>query len=109
MREVNQAFEGHKKGFHQLSGDMQLDLPPPLQKLNVSGKVEEGELNITKYVQAETHFHVQADYFSKNMRQFFDPCVDRVIELIQSQIAQVESKRNRVKVCPSSSHIKDTS
>lgn len=28
----------------------------------------------------------------------FDPCIDRVVELIQGQIQQVERTKNRVKV-----------
>jgi len=32
------------------------------------------------------------------MRYFFDDCIDGVIELIQSQVTQIENKRNRVKV-----------
>jgi hypothetical protein len=31
--------------------------------------------------------------------KIFDPCVDKVVELIQGQINQVELKRFRVKVC----------
>ena len=36
--------------------------------------------------------------FSEEMKSFFDPCVDGVVELIQGQIQQVEKKKNRVKV-----------
>ena len=36
--------------------------------------------------------------FSEEMKSFFDPCVDGVVELIQGQIQQVEVKKNRVKV-----------
>jgi len=36
--------------------------------------------------------------FSEEMKSFFDPCVDGVVELIQGQIQQVERKKNRVKV-----------
>jgi hypothetical protein len=36
--------------------------------------------------------------FSEDMRSFFDPCVDQVIELIQGQILQVEKTKNRVRV-----------
>ena len=32
------------------------------------------------------------------MRDFFDDCINGAIELIQSQITQVENKRSRVKV-----------
>jgi hypothetical protein len=36
------------------------------------------------------------------MRSFFDPSVDRIVELIKGQISQVEKKRSRVKVNSSS-------
>jgi hypothetical protein len=36
--------------------------------------------------------------FSEEMKSFFERCVDGVIEQIQSQIQQVEVKKNRVKV-----------
>jgi hypothetical protein len=36
--------------------------------------------------------------FSAEMKGFFDPCVDKVVELIQGQIQQVERKKHRVKV-----------
>jgi hypothetical protein len=42
--------------------------------------------------------HCVANHFSDEMRYFFDDCIDGVIELIQSQITQVENKRNRVRV-----------
>jgi hypothetical protein len=35
---------------------------------------------------------------SEEMQSFFDPCVDQIIDLIQSQIQNVERLRNRVKV-----------
>lgn len=35
------------------------------------------------------------------MQEFFDPCVDNVIELIEKQNLQVEQKHNRVKVSSS--------
>lgn len=49
MRAVMKDFEDHKKAFTQQSGDMHFDLPPPFQdKLNIPGKVDRGELTITK-------------------------------------------------------------
>ena len=50
MRKVMADFEGHKKAFHQDSDDMHIDLPEPLNKLNIPGKVENGDLLITKFV-----------------------------------------------------------
>ena len=38
------------------------------------------------------------DRDSDDMRFFFEDCIDEVIELIQGQINQIESKKHRVKV-----------
>ncbi|KAF2117305.1 hypothetical protein BDV96DRAFT_571885 [Lophiotrema nucula] len=81
MREVMQRFEALKKGFNKFSNDMHMDLPEPLHTLTYGGKVEMGELTITR----------------DDMSQFFHDCIDNVIELVQGQINQVEGKRHRVK------------
>jgi hypothetical protein len=81
MRRLMQAFELQKKDFKGASPDMQIELPPPLHKINIPGRVEEGILTIT----------------NDDMRFFFDDCINEVIDLIQSQIGQVEDKRSRVK------------
>ena len=43
-------------------------------------------------------YHAPLIQLSEDMRYFFDYCINRTIELIRSQMAQVEGKRNRVKV-----------
>lgn len=48
MRYVMRQFESHKRAFHGASHEMAIELPDPLHKLNIDGKVEEGELTITK-------------------------------------------------------------
>jgi len=61
---------------------MKMDLPEgPLDNLTIGEKVNGGELTIT----------------NEEMQSFFDPCVDQIIDLIQSQIQNVERLRNRVK------------
>lgn len=42
--------------------------------------------------------YLTADDASDDMRFFFDDCINQVIELIQSQITQVEKKKSRIKV-----------
>jgi hypothetical protein len=37
--------------------------------------------------------------YSEDMRSFFDPHVDRIIELIQDHILQIEDKGRTVAVC----------
>ncbi|KAL2073566.1 hypothetical protein VTL71DRAFT_10892 [Oculimacula yallundae] len=81
MRLVMKKFEMLKKTFSGTGGLLKLDLPGSLSELNIPRRVTQGELSIT----------------SQEMKGFFDPCVDSVVELIQSQIQQVEGRNNRVK------------
>ncbi|PVH78397.1 hypothetical protein DL98DRAFT_590324 [Cadophora sp. DSE1049] len=81
MRQVMKRFEGLKKAFPRDNRPLKLDLPGPLSELNIPRRVSQGELTIS--------YH--------EMKEFFDPCVDTVLELIQNQILQVEQKNNRVK------------
>jgi hypothetical protein len=99
MRAVMKVFDEKKKKFSNNVRDMKLDLPKPLDNLNIPGKVLGGELTITKYV-AFILFGLSVGLtgFSEEMKSFFDWCVDGVVELIQGQIQQVEIKKNRVKV-----------
>jgi hypothetical protein len=48
MRLVIKQFDGFKKNFKGDSATMRIDLPAPIDKINVSGRVKEGELTITK-------------------------------------------------------------
>jgi hypothetical protein len=50
MRAVMKAFDGQKRKFSNNVRDVKLDLPEPLDNLNIAGKVSEGELTITGYV-----------------------------------------------------------
>ncbi|KAI9868488.1 MAG: hypothetical protein M1813_005932 [Trichoglossum hirsutum] len=79
MRVVMKIFDEAKRKFPKHNKKM--DLPKPLDNLNVPGKVFGGEIGISY----------------EDMRSFFDPCVDQVIELIQGQILQVEKTKNRVR------------
>jgi hypothetical protein len=47
MRLVMKAFDARKKVFANHVPEMKLDLPKPLDKLNITGRVVEGELRIT--------------------------------------------------------------
>jgi len=81
MRELMQGFDKHKGKFNRDHRDIKMDLPYPLHNLNIDNKVVGGEITIT----------------NEDMRSFFDPCVNRIIELIQGQIDQINMKRTRVK------------
>jgi hypothetical protein len=48
MRSLMKQFTMHKKAFHRKTETMSLDLPYPLDKLNIPGKVHSGEITITK-------------------------------------------------------------
>ncbi len=50
LRSLIRQFEAQKKLFQGLPGDIKLDMPPPLNKLTIDGRVREGELTITRYV-----------------------------------------------------------
>jgi hypothetical protein len=50
MRVLMKDFDERKKKFSNNARDMKLDLPEPLENLNIPGKVLEGELTITVYV-----------------------------------------------------------
>lgn len=49
MRKIMEQFDGLKKRFVASSPDMHIELPEPLDKITVPGKVYQGELTITKY------------------------------------------------------------
>lgn len=50
MRAVMKVFDEKKKKFSNKVRDMKLDLPTPLDNLNIPGKVVAGELTITASV-----------------------------------------------------------
>lgn len=50
MRELMANFDYIKTRFHQGEGDMPLDLPHPLGDLNLTDKVDGGQIMISKYV-----------------------------------------------------------
>lgn len=51
MRAVIEKFNGIKRKFSNTARrDMKLDLPKPLDNLNIPGKVIQGEITITLYV-----------------------------------------------------------
>ncbi|OXV10191.1 hypothetical protein Egran_02048, partial [Elaphomyces granulatus] len=81
MRELMQGFDKHKRKFNRDYRDIKMDLPYPLHNLNRDNKVVGGEITIT----------------NKDMRSFFDLCVNQIIELIQGQINQINMQRERVK------------
>ena len=43
-------FDGYKRKFASNSRDMKIDLPEPLESLDIKGKVDKGLLTITPYI-----------------------------------------------------------
>lgn len=91
-------FEAEKKVFCADSEDVELELPAPLHTLNIPGRVEQGTLMISQQVNSVSGLVILLIPYSDEMKSFFDPCVDDIIELIDGQIAQVGARKNRVKV-----------
>jgi len=81
MRELMQGFDKYKRKFNRGHHDIKMDLPHPLDNLNKDNMVVGGEITITNEI----------------MKSFFDPCVDRIFELILGQTAQADRLRTRVK------------
>jgi len=99
MRFVMKQFDVYKKNFHATSPSKKIDLPEPIHKISIPGKVKDGELTITKYdLQPDYNNVMQLISCSAEMRSFFDPCVDGVIDLIQGQLHQIEKRGRRLKV-----------
>jgi hypothetical protein len=48
MRVLMQQFDILKRVFHQNTRDNMFDLPMPLGNLDIPGKVNEGQITITK-------------------------------------------------------------
>ncbi|KAH6665947.1 hypothetical protein B0J14DRAFT_203950 [Halenospora varia] len=82
MRAIMDTFDGHKKEFRSDGRDIKLDLTEPsLANITIDGKVDEGQITIK----------------SSDMKSFFDPCIDRILELVQGQVDQIGGTGYRVK------------
>lgn len=82
MRQVIKTFDEKKEVFtNRNKDDIHVILPAPLNTLR-GGGINEGELTIKHH----------------EMKDLFDECINRIIELIGGQIIQVEAQGNRVKV-----------
>jgi len=81
MRQLMKTFNEKKRMFHRTQRDIRMDLPEPLHDLDMGDRVVGGEITIT----------------NENMKSFFDPCVDQIVELIRGQVKQVARLRTRLK------------
>ncbi|KAK4962668.1 hypothetical protein LTR10_000295 [Elasticomyces elasticus] len=79
MRELIKRFEVQKTRFSTNTYDVKIDLPAPLDRLDIPDRVNEGELTIYK----------------DEMRVLFRYCMDSILDLIEEQMHQLEIKQNR--------------
>lgn len=84
MRELMKRFDEKKRQFSSATtGLIKFDLPPPLDNLNVEGRVDKGELTI----------------HPDEMGKIFKYCVNKVVELIDNLAERVSmDNAQRIKV-----------
>ena len=108
MRELMKDFDIRKKLFTGLEDDdIRLELPRPLDGLSIPGKVEEGDFVIPAYMYLSPKLIAMLTSSSKEMENFFDVCVEQVVELIKGHFVQIEKKGSKPKVLNPSSFILD--
>lgn len=108
MRELMKDFDIRKKLFTGLEDDdIRLELPHPLDHLSIPGKVEEGDFAIPAYVYLSPKLIAMLTSSSKEMENFFDVCVEQVVELIKGHFVQIEKKGSKPRVLNPSSFILD--
>jgi hypothetical protein len=56
MRKLMRTFDVIKKKFKKESKDVHIDLPGPLSNLTITGKVNQGEITITRSVANKRRF-----------------------------------------------------
>ncbi|KUJ14213.1 uncharacterized protein LY89DRAFT_720573 [Mollisia scopiformis] len=81
MTLLMRRFEEKKRSFVRTMKEIYLTLPQPMNINNILAGVLHSDLKIT----------------GEDMREFFDPCIDGIINLILGQFQQVHLKKNRVK------------
>jgi hypothetical protein len=100
MRELMKRFEKEKVQFSLSSHDVHLDLPAPLNMLNIDGRVKEGELTIYMYgpLREKTRPCVNCSCRDE-MRGLFNPSINSVVGLVEAQTKQLgEGLGRRLKV-----------
>ena len=76
---------------------MTIELPGPLNNINIAGKVVQGELTITRY-EIRTRFVPKLMFHSAEMQSFFHSSIDGVIQLIHGQLQSIEKMGRRLRV-----------
>lgn len=84
MRELMKRFDAKKKTFSNATqGTIRIDLPPPLDGLNIEGRVRDGELMISP----------------QEMGNIFKFCVNTIVEQIDGLAERVSmDQKSRIKV-----------
>ncbi|KAF3050005.1 hypothetical protein E8E11_009658 [Didymella keratinophila] len=81
MRDLMQRFDERKQAFTRESRDQYLDLPFPLENLNVPGVINEGQITITRSL----------------MEDFFDSCIDVIVEMVKWHMERIAERGSRPK------------
>ncbi|KAF2267873.1 actin-like ATPase domain-containing protein [Lojkania enalia] len=82
MRQLMRAFDAIKTNFTGDSGEeFTLDLPEPLENLNIPGVVDFGLITLK----------------GSQVERFFDACVEQVVDLIKGHMFQIEARGGRPK------------
>ncbi|KAH7115268.1 hypothetical protein B0J11DRAFT_471111 [Dendryphion nanum] len=77
MRELMKDFDARKHLFHaNYTKDINIDLPAPLNNLNIPGRVDRGEITIP----------------SDRMESFFDQSVEPIVTLINDHLKEIRKK-----------------
>ncbi|KIW07496.1 uncharacterized protein PV09_01461 [Verruconis gallopava] len=80
MRSIMAEFEGFKKAFGSGQREVRFRLPEALKDFNSGNAIVAGEVIISQ----------------KQMKAFFDDCVDGVLSLVRDQVLQAELEGKRV-------------
>lgn len=95
MRQLVKEFEVKKKSFSSATQTIKLDLPGPLSGLTIEGRVREGVGNLPVRPASHSAISLKLIRHRHEMKAMFDPCVSKVIELIEGQRQQVVTRNNR--------------
>ena len=98
IRKIMAEFDIIKKDFHRESGNMFLDLPAPLNNLTLPGRVDGGQITITKYVSLHDLTNLELIFIcSDEMQEFFQPRIDDIVEMVKYHIREIDKHGSRVK------------
>ena len=100
MRALMKMFDSYKQNFCKGFRDIRITLPEPsLKNLKIPEKVNDGEFTITKYVWRIIQNELSLNHDREQMRKFFDPSVNKIVDLVKKQMSQIRRRNARTNVC----------